>query len=201
MTAAAGARLLVDETYRHAADELLPAAASLGPHVIGVSSLSKAYGLPGIRMGWLSTGDPELMTTLLAAKEQVGICSSILDEAVAARVMARRTEHLAPLRERMARHRAIVADWVESEPRVEWVPPGSGVVCVVRLRTEAGVRVDDFHDVLLRRHRTYVGPGHWFGLDDRHMRVGFAWPEEADLRAGLARVSLAIDETSGQRRT
>ena len=51
-----GCRLLVDETYRDLSFSTpLPLAASLGDHVISVSSLSKAYGVPGIRIGWLIT--------------------------------------------------------------------------------------------------------------------------------------------------
>ena len=57
ITRAAGVVLLVDETYRDLSyDGVLPLAASLGDHVISVSSLSKAYGVPGIRIGWLITG-------------------------------------------------------------------------------------------------------------------------------------------------
>ena len=43
-----------------------------------------------------------------------------------------------------------------------------------------------FYDVLLAEHGTYVGPGHWFELDDRHFRLGYGWPTDDELRAGLA---------------
>src|ERR1035437_5323204 len=77
----AGCRLLVDEPYREMSfGGLLPCAASLSPRAISVSSLSKTYGIPGIRTGWLLTRDRELMTTFLAAKEQIGICGSVVDE-------------------------------------------------------------------------------------------------------------------------
>ena len=42
-----------------------------------------------------------------------------------------------------------------------------------------------FYDALLADHGTYVGPGHWFEVDDRHFRLGFGWPTHDELRAGL----------------
>ena len=50
---------------------------------------------------------------------------------------------------------------------------------------------DRFYEVLLQQHGTYVGPGHWFELDDRHFRLGFGWPTEDELRAGLAGLTAA----------
>ena len=70
-------------------------AASLGKHVISVSSLSKAYGVPGIRTGWLITRDPVLRETFLAAHEQINICGSVIDEWIAEQVMEKRAVILA----------------------------------------------------------------------------------------------------------
>ena len=92
LTQANGCYLLVDETYRDLSyDGPLPLAATLGPHVISVSSLSKAYGIPGIRIGWLICRDPKLQETFLAAKEQISICGSVIDEWIAEQVLARRS--------------------------------------------------------------------------------------------------------------
>ena len=88
---AAGCRLLVDETYREMTfGDPLPVAATLSDRAISVSSLSKTYGIPGIRSGWLVCRDRELMATFLAAKEQIGICGSVVDEEIAARAFAQR---------------------------------------------------------------------------------------------------------------
>ena len=95
----AGCRLLVDETYREMTfGEPLPVAATLSERAISVSSLSKTYGIPGIRTGWLVCRDAGLMKTFLAAKEQIGICGSVVDEEIAARAFARREAWLAELR-------------------------------------------------------------------------------------------------------
>jgi aspartate/methionine/tyrosine aminotransferase len=95
LAAAHGCRLLVDETYRDLAyGGALPMAAALGEHVIGVSSLSKAYGVPGIRIGWFVTQDARLQELLLSAKEQISICGSVIDEWIAQQILARRSQVL-----------------------------------------------------------------------------------------------------------
>ena len=112
------ARLLVDETYREIAyDRPLPLAASLSDRAIGVSSLSKAYGLPGLRIGWITCRDPALAERLLAAKEQVLLAGSVLDETMAARVLARRDDVLPGLLATMrARRDAVPAGWATRPP-------------------------------------------------------------------------------------
>ena len=79
-----GAVLLVDETYRDLTHRApLPMAATLSRRAISVSSMSKAYGLPGLRVGWAVCRDAQLAETLLAAKEQIVICGATIDEAIA----------------------------------------------------------------------------------------------------------------------
>ena len=180
------ARLLVDETYRELAHgEPLPMAAGLSERAISVSSMSKTYGLPGLRIGWMAARDPELAEVLLAAKEQILICGSAIDEEMAARVLEARPRILPAIRERTAAHLAIVREWIADQETFEWVEPRGGVVCMPRFRDGVDVDLDRFYPDLLAKHGTYVGPGHWFGQDRRGFRVGFAWPEADELRQGL----------------
>ncbi len=189
---AAGAVLLVDETYRALTHgDRLPMAASLSPRAISVASMSKAYGLPGLRVGWAVCRDPALAETLLAAKEQIVICGATLDEAIAGRVLAQGDVVLAPILEDVRARLAIVEAWMAGQSVFEWVAPTGGVVGLVRARPDAALDADRFHDVLLGEHGTYVGPGHWFELDDRHFRLGFGWPTHDELHAGLAAISAA----------
>ena len=192
------ARLLLDETYRELAyGEPLPVAASLSPRAVSVSSMSKTYGLPGLRMGWIVCRDPELSETLLAAKEQILICGSAIDEEIAARVLEARPRVLPAIREKIARHLEVVREWVASQDVFEWVEPRAGVVCMPRFRAGIDVDVDRFYDALLAEHGTYVGPGHWFEQDRRSFRLGFAWPDGDQLERGLAGLLAAALDTVG----
>jgi len=193
ITARAGCRLLVDETYRDLSfAEPLPVAAGLGEHVISVASLSKAYGVPGIRIGWLVTRDPALQEVFLAASEQISICGSVMDEWVAEQVMERRAAIRAPRLVEMRRRLALVGAWMDGEDRLEWVRPSGGVVCFPRMVAEPGGGTEGFYRRLLEDHGAYVGPGHWFDRPDRYFRVGFGWPTSSDLEAGLAAISAAL---------
>jgi aspartate/methionine/tyrosine aminotransferase len=193
LTREAGVRLLVDETYRDLAyDEQLPIAASLAEHVISVSSLSKAFGIPGVRTGWLITRDEELFLSFLAAKEQINICGSVVDEWISAAVLEQRETFLAQLKIEMRSRLAIVRDWVADDPLVQWVEPRGGVVCFPRIAVESDFDAAAFHHRLLNEHGTYVGRGHWFEMPSNFFRLGYLWPLESELREGLQGISAAL---------
>lgn len=193
LTAQRGCHLLVDETYRDLSyDGSLPLAASLAPHVISISSLSKAYGVPGIRIGWVITADPRLREVFLAAKEQISICGSVIDEWIAEQILARREEILGRTLAEMRARRDLVLSWLESEPLLECVPPAGGVVCLPRMRSEPRGGTQAFYQRLLGVHGTYVGPGHWFEMPDRFFRLGYGWTSREELKAGLGAISRAL---------
>ncbi len=190
---AAGCRLLVDETYREMTfGEALPCAATLTPQAISVSSLSKTYGIPGIRTGWLIAQDRELMTTFLAAKEQIGICGSVVDEEIAARALGQRDAWLPEIHGRIAEALAVTRDWIAGEEYLEWVEPKGGVVGFPRIKPDVPVDVDEFYRRLTDEFGTYVGPGHWFEQSRLHFRLGFGWPLPDELMGGLAGISAAV---------
>ncbi len=188
-----GCRLLVDETYRDLSlTERLPIAASMGDHVISVASLSKAFGVPGIRVGWIINRDPALQELFLAAKEQISICGSVINEWVAEELLAHRAAFLEPMLAEWRRRLDRVAEWIAGEENLEWVRPMGGVVCFPRMKADPPGGTAVFYRRLLERHGTYVGPGHWFEMPDRYFRLGYAWPTAEELEGGLAGISAAL---------
>jgi aspartate/methionine/tyrosine aminotransferase len=199
LAATHGCYLLVDETYR----EMnfagpTPLAATLSPRCISVASMSKSYGLPGIRIGWIITKNEQLHETFLAAKEQIFICNSILDEEIAYWALLRKSEILPPILQRNRRRFDVVKQWMAGQSIFEWVQPSGGVVCFPRIKPESGVDIEVFYRILNDKYKTFVGPGHWFGMDRRFMRVGFGWPTAKELEEGLQNLSLAAEEAKAQ---
>jgi aspartate/methionine/tyrosine aminotransferase len=191
------ATLLVDETYRELAyADVLPLASGLSPRALGISSMSKVYGLPGLRVGWLTCRDEALMETLLAAKEQIFISGAVLDEELSARVLERRSEILRQVHSTVRDHLAVVRDWIETSDHFEWIEPQAGVVCFPRIRSDVAIDVDAFYRALFHEYGTYVGPGHWFDQDRRYFRVGFAWPSKEELTRGLETLDAAAAATA-----
>jgi aspartate/methionine/tyrosine aminotransferase len=190
------ARLLVDETYREMTfGGPLPSAATLSGRAIGVSSLSKSDGLPGIRIGWLTTVDRRLRERFLAAKEQILITNSVVDEAIAEVALARRAERMPRIMAGIGAALETVRAWLADQDLVEWVEPRGGVVGFPRFRPDVPVDVDAFYRVLLERYGTIVGPGHWFDQPRRHFRLGYGWPTPTELEQGLAAITAAAVET------
>ncbi len=134
------ALLLVDEIYRDATygDAAIPQSfATADSRVITSGSISKAHGAPGLRCGWLTIHDLDLRDRLIVAKMNIVLSGSVLDEAVAAALLAVRDDVLAPRRALLADALGIVEQWQRSETgRVDWVRPEAGAMCCVRLRPD-----------------------------------------------------------------
>lgn len=193
MVEASNAYLLFDETYRDMSFKFkLPIAASLSDRVISVSSLSKTYGLPGIRIGWLITRNKKLQELFLAAKEQIFICGSVVDEEIAFRYMAKRNDYFPAIKKDMLEKFEITKNWMNAQKYFDWIEPSGGVVCFPRIKPELKVDLDKFYKTLLSEYKTYVGPGHWFEESDRSFRLGFGWPSQSELKDGLLGLEDAV---------
>lgn len=182
--------LLVDETYREMChDTQLPVAATLSDRVVSISSMSKSYGVPAIRIGWMQTQDKELLETFLCAKEQIGIHGSILDETAALLTLQQRDNLLRESLPSLREGKQMVSDWIAAEQHVDWVAPKGGATGFVRIDPALKIDYDNFYKKLLQNYGTYPGPGHWFGFPKNYMRVGFAWNDMGILKEGLTAIS------------
>lgn len=182
--------VLVDETYAHIPfPGYTHRVLKDSPYLIRVSSLSKAYGVPGIRIGWICSGNKSLMEKFLAAKEQMIICNSVIDEEIAFQVLRKRKSILEKVRKDIAINHKVLITWLKSQTAVNYVMPDAGVVMMPQLK--APIPTKQFYANLLNQHKTYVGPGHWFQMSDRFFRLGFGWATPSEIKKGLAAIQKA----------
>jgi len=126
--------LLLDETYRELSHgDSLPPAATLSSNAISVTTMSKAYGLPGVRIGW-AVADKKVIEDVVAVREQLTICNSVIGEAIAENVLERKTSFLGNIRKKVIENLEILKTWFNEQSCLEWVPPSGGVVCFPHYR-------------------------------------------------------------------
>lgn len=192
-----GTYLMFDETYREMSyPEPLPAAAVLSDRAITISTMSKTYGLPGIRIGWITSRDPAIVEAAVAIREQVTITNNAVGEEIAVGVLGRREDFLARTRAHVEENREVAGAWMADHPHLEWVPPEAGVVAFPRFRGNVSVDPEDVYRTLVERYRTFVVPGRCFEMDNRYFRLGFVSTRD-DLKTGLANLDAAIGEALG----
>jgi aspartate/methionine/tyrosine aminotransferase len=189
------AAVLLDETYRESTygdNPIPPSAATMARRIVTCSSLSKAHGSPGLRIGWLTTTDAELYERLRQAKFHTTIACSTVDEFLAGRVLRRRTGILAARAERLGRALAELRTWAQLHP-VEFVSPDGGAMCCLRLPADrySDDAVANFY-AHLAKNDTRVAPGSWFGEHDRVFRLGFGHLPANHFSAALDRLAEAL---------
>jgi aspartate/methionine/tyrosine aminotransferase len=140
--AAVGARVLSDEMYRllePAAEARLPAGVDVYERAVSLSGMSKAFGLAGLRIGWVATHDSDLLERMSALKDYTTICSSAPGELLALMALRARESILRAHRERVGRNVATAGEFFDRHSdRFRWVPPRGGTVCFPRLLPRGG---------------------------------------------------------------
>lgn len=192
--------LFVDETYRAATygdEPVPPSVAAIDPRVIVGSSVSKAYGAPGLRVGWLITRDAALRDQLIVAKLNTVISGSVLDEGLAAGLLTAGQAALSTRRHHLNRALDALARWHGCEShRVDWVCPQGGALCCLRLRRDVfdATAVTRFW-AALPPNELQLASGEWFGDVEggRVFRLGFGFLPELGLEPALAALSVTMD--------
>ncbi|MDQ6780304.1 MAG: aminotransferase class I/II-fold pyridoxal phosphate-dependent enzyme [Candidatus Eremiobacteraeota bacterium] len=188
-----GCYLFSDEVYRFAefADgDRLPPAVTLDPRCVSLGVMSKALGLPGLRIGWIASTDRPLLQQLRSMRDYLTICSSAPSEILALIALRARSKILTRNREIAARNLTqLDAFFTRWEPRLRWVRPRAGVVAFPRflapLDAEAAARA------LMERFGVLIVPGSIFEHDRQHFRLGFG---RRNLPAGLERFDAFLQQ-------
>ena len=195
---APAAHLFVDETYRDATYGDAPAppsAATLDDAIIIGGSISKAYGAPGLRVGWLTIRDREIRERLTTAKMNIVLSGSPLDETLAAAILNKRETILGARRILLATGFSEVEAWIKQQKgRIDWVRPDGGALCCLRLNPDTfdAARIDRFWSVLPELE-LQIGDGAWFGESSGILRLGFGYLPIKVLPAALEALSKAVE--------
>lgn len=166
----------------------LPDPASVLDRCVSTGSLSKGYGLPGVRIGWC-VAPAELIPAMVRLRDYTTISSSPLMEFIAAAVMREADAIVGPRLLQAAENRRILLDWVDEHRHLVTCPlPQGGVTAFPRFLGVADTR--ERCERLAEHRGVLVVPGDCFGHPDR-VRIGFGGPT-SDLVAGLIEVAAAF---------
>ena len=182
------AHVLVDEVYLDAAAPDAAPAAARGPAFISTSSLTKSYGLAGLRAGWILSS-PEIAERLRRARDVVDGTGPIVTERLATLAFSQIDRLIARARALLDTNRPLVLDFLRTRAELDWIEPAGGTVVFPRLR-----EADDtsgFASRLLASRQTAVVPGRFFQAP-QHFRLGFSG-DTAGLSGGLEALGAALD--------
>ena len=193
-----GAWILADEVYRGAERESDESASfsGRGERVIVTGGLSKVYGLPGLRVGWI-VAPRDRVAAALELKDYTTIASATISDVLAEIALARRKQLLERARYLVRERWPLLEEWAGTHAReLHWTAPAAGAICFFSYRHPMDSQA--LVDRLIHQYSTMVVPGIQFRAE-RHLRVGFGMPSRI-LSAGLAaidRLLASLDERSG----
>ena len=185
-----GTWLLADEVYR-GAERVGPETATFWGHhdrIIATGGLSKAYGLAGLRIGWI-VAPPERIAAAWAMKDYTTIAPATLSDLLAEIALARRESLLKRARYLLNERWPILESWAAAHAQeLHWVAPAAGGICFFGYSFP--IESAEFVDRLIREWSTMVVPGIHFKAE-RHLRIGFGMPTHV-LRGGLEAIDRAL---------
>jgi aspartate/methionine/tyrosine aminotransferase len=190
-----GAVLFVDEIYlEHMPGAAARTAFGRDDNICVSSSLTKVFGLPGLRCGWI-LAPARLAEKMRRVTDHLHVDHVFLAEQLAARMFP--LLDVLKSRTQAARdaNRGVLGRFLAGETRLSWVEPDAGIVAFPRVagRLDGG---DTLARILRERYETSVVPGSFFEAPS-HVRIGFGVPSD-ELETGLRNISLALDDLGGQ---
>ena len=184
-----GARVLIDEVYLEALFDRAPRSAfHLGPQFVTTSSLTKAYGLSGLRCGWV-LAEPELARRMWRLNDLFGNIPAHPAERLSVVALEKLDRIASRAQALIEKNRVVLNRFLDSRDDLDVIRPGVGTTVAPRLRVG---KVGDLCSLLREKYETVVVPGSFFEMPE-HFRVGIGC-DAAMLAEGLTRLAAALDE-------
>lgn len=175
-----GAWILSDEVYagaEHNTDVFTPSMWGEYDKVLAIGSMSKAYALPGLRLGWV-VSNPEMAEAIWARQDYITICPTILANKLATIALTPdvRKRILKRTREYARRGFSNLQRWVDEHNDIfSVVPPGAAAIGFVRYNR--GINSSKLVHRLIHEQQTFVVPGDYFGLD-HYLRISYGLADD-----------------------
>ena len=191
MAKSVGARVLVDEVYLEAMFERAPrSCVHLGPQFISTSSLTKGYGLSGLRCGWI-LAESELAERMRLLHDIFGALSPHPAERLSVVALAKLPKFITRAKRILETNRAVLNEFFDSREELKVVRTESGTTSFPGLLKG---RVDDLWDMLYEKYDTSFVPGRFFE-SPQHFRIGMCAEPEL-FKEGVERLGLGLEELS-----
>jgi aspartate/methionine/tyrosine aminotransferase len=189
MARSTGARILVDEVYLEALFEHAPRSAfHLGGEFITTNSLTKVYGLSGLRCGWI-LADAETAERLWHLNDLFGVIPAHAAERLSCIALKNLDRVAAHARQLLETNKGVLNSFLSSRAELEWTEHEHGTVSFPRLKEG---NADELCALLMGKYETSVVPGRFFEMP-QHFRIGIGC-ETDTLSEGLASLGAALDE-------
>jgi len=186
-----GARVLVDEVYMETLFEDSPRTSfHLGKEFVVTSSLTKAFGVSGLRCGWIFA-ERELATRMWLLNDLFAATPVHAGERLSVVAMQQLAEIGARAKQLLDRNRRVLNEFLDTRADLEVIRPEFGTVMFPRVRRGTS---ETLCQLLREKYETSVVPGRFFEMPE-HFRIGIAGDTDV-LETGLERLGMALDEIS-----
>jgi aspartate/methionine/tyrosine aminotransferase len=170
-----GIHILSDEMYRFLEvdpDGTLPAACTMYERAHSLSGLSKSFGLPGLRIGWIATQNHTLLQQIRQLKDYTTICASAPSEILALIAIQNGKKIIEQQKKRIHRNLAVLDNFfVDYSDCFNYNRPAGGSICFPRLLIHEGAQ--SFCASLIDKAGIMLVPSGLFQFGDNHVRMGF----------------------------
>jgi len=183
-----GARVLVDEVYLEAMFEAAPpSSVHLGPEFIATTSLTKGYGLSGLRCGWIMA-EPDMAQRMRLLHDVFGAVGPQPSERLSVVALAKLPKFIERAKKILETNRAVLNDFLDTREELQAVRTQTGTTSFPRLLKG---RVDDLSNSLQQKYDTAIVPGRFFE-SPQHFRIGMCAEPEL-FKIGVERLGAALD--------
>ncbi|HZU51461.1 MAG TPA: pyridoxal phosphate-dependent aminotransferase [Sphingomicrobium sp.] len=183
-----GARVLVDEVYLDSASGAARprSAVHLGPTFLATNSLTKVYGLSGLRCGWV-LAEPKLVERMWRLNDLFGVNQAHQAERLGCIAFDHLDEVIGDNPSVLEYNRSVFNQFVSATSGIDCAPARHGITAFPRWHGGDTQRLDD---LLRQQYDASVVPGRWFEFPE-HFRIGFGLPKQ-DFEAALERLGAAM---------